>query len=287
MSFVWTPIHSLATGSLKYMGDVQTTGRAERESVSILPIDGIGNVASGDPLERMIGDALVESVGDLRLGDVVVVTHKIVSKAEGRLVDLGTVVASPFAIDYARTWGKDPRQVEMVLREAKRVVRMHRGIIIAETEHGFVCANAGVDASNAGPDMVCLLPRDPDASAARILGALQSRFFPDASGDEQPIGVIVTDSFGRPWRNGIVNVAIGIAGISPLADYRGQFDPDGYELRASVLAVGDELAAAAELVMHKVAKRPVAVIRGYERQPGPPSGTGQDLVMPEERNLFP
>ncbi|HEV2073263.1 MAG TPA: coenzyme F420-0:L-glutamate ligase [Thermomicrobiales bacterium] len=269
------------------MGDVESTGRAEKESVSILPIDGIGNVGPGDPLEQMIGDAIAESVGELRWGDVVVVTHKIVSKAEGQLVDLGTVEPSPFALDYAATWGKDPRQVEMVLRQSKRIIRMHRGIIIAETEHGFVCANAGVDASNAGQDMVCLLPRDPDASAARILGALQGRFFPGAAAEDQPIGVIITDSFGRPWRNGIVNVAIGIAGISPLADYRGQFDPDGYELRASILAVGDELAAAAELVMHKIAMRPVAVIRGYERQPGPPSGTGQDLVMPEERNLFP
>lgn len=269
------------------MGDVESTGRAEQESVSILPIDGIKNVGPGDPLEQMIGDAIAESVGELRWGDVVVVTHKIVSKAEGQLVDLGTVEPSPFALDYAATWGKDPRQVEMVLRQSKRIIRMHRGIIIAETEHGFVCANSGVDASNAGQDIVCLLPRDPDASAARILAVLQGRFFPGAAAEDQPIGVIITDSFGRPWRNGIVNVAIGIAGISPLADYRGQFDPDGYELRASILAVGDELAAAAELVMHKIAMRPVAVIRGYERQPGPPSGTGQDLVMPEERNLFP
>lgn len=269
------------------MGDVQAPGDVDRQSVSILPVNGIGSVMPGQPLEAIIGDAIVRSVGELQRGDVVVVTHKIVSKAENRLVNLGTVEPSTFAREYADTWGKDPRQIEVVLREAKRIIRMHRGIIIAETEHGFVCANAGVDASNAGPDMVCLLPTDPDGSAARIHRALQERFFPAGDVEDSAIGVIVTDSFGRPWRNGIVNVAIGIAGISPFADYRGQFDPDGYELRASVLAVADELASAAELVMHKVAKRPVAIIRGYERQPGPATGTGKDLVMPEERNLFP
>lgn len=269
------------------MEDVQAPGPAEREAVSILPVEGIGKVVPGHPLEVMIGDAIAGSVGELRRGDIVVVTHKIVSKAEGRLVNLDTVNPSPFAREYAETWGKDPRQVEIVLREAKRIIRMHRGIIIAETAHGFVCANAGVDASNVGPNMVCLLPIDPDASAARIHRALQERFFSADVDENRSIGVIVTDSFGRPWRNGIVNVAIGVAGISPLADYRGQFDPDGYELRASILAVADELAAAAELVMHKVAMRPVAIIRGYEQQPGPAPGTGRDLVMPEDRNLFP
>ena len=256
------------------------------DAVHILPVDGIGEVAQGDEIEGIIADAIVASTGGLRAGDVVVVTHKIVSKAEGQLVRLATVTPSAFAESWAAAWGKDARQVEVVLREAKRIVRMSRGLIIAETRHGFICANAGVDASNAGPEMVCLLPVDPDASAERIRAGLTARFFPEAGPDERPVGVVITDSFGRPWRNGIVNIAIGVAGIAPLADYRGQHDPDGYELRATVLAVADELASAAELVMHKTARRPVAVIRGYEWQASDAAGTGRDLVMAEERNLF-
>jgi coenzyme F420-0:L-glutamate ligase/coenzyme F420-1:gamma-L-glutamate ligase len=269
------------------MGEGATPARAADDAVSILPVDGIGDVVAGQDIAASIGDAIATSVGELRAGDVVAVTHKIVSKAEGQLVPLASVTPTPFATAWAETWGKDARQVEIVLREAKRIVRMTRGLIIAETRHGFICANAGVDASNAGPDMVCLLPIDPDASAERIRVALTSRFFPAAGPGERPIGVIVTDSFGRPWRNGIVNVAIGVAGIAPFADYRGQHDPDGYELRASVLAVADELASAAELVMHKIARRPVAIVRGYAGQAGETSGNGSDLVMAEERNLFP
>jgi coenzyme F420-0:L-glutamate ligase/coenzyme F420-1:gamma-L-glutamate ligase len=166
------------------------------------------------------------------------------------------------------------------LNQAKRISRMERGIIIAETFHGFVCANAGVDASNVAAETVCLLPEDPDRSAAAIRCALGDRF------GTAP-GVIVSDSFGRPWRNGIINVAIGVAGLAPLADYRGQHDAAGYELRASVLAVADELAGAAELVMHKLDARPVALIRGYIPPTGAPHGTGQDLVMGPDRDLYP
>lgn len=265
------------------------TARPETASgaVSIMPVDGIGEVRAGDPLDTMIGDAIAGSTGDLQHGDIVVVTHKIISKAEGKLVDLATVEPSPFARRWAGQWGKDARQVEVVLSEATRVVRMHKGLIIAETRHGFICANAGVDASNAAPESVVLLPNDPDASAAAIRRALMARFFPEQPHDAPEIGVIVTDSFGRPWRNGIVNVAIGLAGIDAFADYRGKFDPDGYELRASILAVADELASAAELVMHKIAQVPVAVIRGYQWEPSETGSTGADLVMPHERNLFP
>ena len=268
------------------MGEVDASGTGHEDAVAILPVRGIGEVRPGDDLAGELGRAINGSIGPLRAGDVVVVTHKIVSKAEGRLVALSSVTPSPFAERYATLWDKDPRHVEVVLGEAKRIVRMARGLIIAETRHGFICANAGVDASNVAPDTVCLLPEDPDASAERIRQALTARFLPDAGESERPIGVIVTDSFGRPWRNGIVNVAIGVAGIAPLADYRGQLDPAGLELRASVLAVADELAAAAELVMHKIARRPVAIIRGYVWQARNAAGTGQDLVMPEERNLF-
>ncbi len=267
-------------------GDIRDRSAIPPDSIQILPIDGLPEVRANDPLVEFIVDAIAGSIGFLVQGDVVAVTHKVVSKAEGGLVDLRTVEPSPMATHFAGQWGKDPRQVEVVLRQSKRIIRMVRGLIIAETRHGFICANAGVDASNVSEEIVCILPHDPDASAEAVRAALVARFFPDHAGDASPIGVIVTDSFGRAWRNGIVNVAIGVAGIAPLADYRGQFDPSGYELRASILAVADELAAAAELVMHKLAARPVAVIRGYVPQTGNRGGSGRDLVMAEERNLF-
>jgi coenzyme F420-0:L-glutamate ligase/coenzyme F420-1:gamma-L-glutamate ligase len=168
-----------------------------------------------------------------------------------------------------------------VLRESKRIVRMRQGILIAETPHGFVCANAGVDASNVpGDGMVCLLPLDPDRSAADLRRELKERRGVD-------VAVVITDSFGRPWRNGIVNVAIGVAGMDPFADYRGQPDPYGYQLVASRMAVADAIASAAELVMGKVDQRPVALIRGYEyRPPAEGAASGRDLVMDPERDLF-
>ena len=255
-------------------------------AVQIVPVGGMPEVKAGDPLVELIGDAIEATIGDLVKGDVVAVTHKIVSKAEGGLIDLRTIEPSRIAIGIADAWTKDARQVEVVLRQSRRIVRMVRGLIIAETKHGFICANAGVDASNVSRDLVCILPDDPDASAEDIRRGLAARFFPDHVGDRSPIGVIMTDSFGRPFRNGIVNVAIGVAGLAPLADYRGQFDPNGYELRASVLAVADELASAAELTMHKLAARPVAVIRGYEPQTADQPGSGRDLIMATDRNLF-
>lgn len=256
-------------------------------SISILPVDGLPEIQAGDDLSALIVEAIRHSLGRLEHGDVVVVTHKVVSKAEGGLIDLGTVEPSTLASEFAMAWGKDPRQVEVVLRQSRRIVRMVRGLIVAETKHGFICANAGVDASNVSPEVVCILPDDPDGSAEAIRQALVTACFPDhVAGEASPIGVIVTDSFGRPWRNGIVNIAIGVAGMAALADYRGQYDAGGYELRASVLAVADELASAAELVMHKLAARPVAVVRGYVPQGTGPNGRGQDLVMPAERNLF-
>lgn len=252
------------------------------DAVAILSVRGLPEVTPDHDLTAVLIDAIESSAGELRAGDVVMVTHKIVSKAEGQIVDLNTVDPCDFATEWAAAWVKDARQVEVVLREAKRIVRMHKGLIIAETEHGFICANAGVDASNTGKDQVVLLPKDPDASARRIRQALTDHYF--NGNDDVQLGVIITDSFGRPWRNGIVNVAIGSAGISTIADYRGQHDPAGYELRATVLAVADELASAAELVMHKVDRVPVAIIRNYKWTDT--TGSAQDLVMPEERNLF-
>jgi coenzyme F420-0:L-glutamate ligase/coenzyme F420-1:gamma-L-glutamate ligase len=243
--------------------------------LEILPVEGIPEVRPGDDLPDLIARATGE---DLRAGDILVVTHKIVSKAEGRLVDLRTVEPSALAKGFAARYGRDPRQIEVVLRESRRVVRMDRGLIIAETHHGFVCANAGVDASNVpGDETVCLLPVDPDASAARLREAL-------TAGMGSDLAVIVSDSFGRSWREGITNVAIGVAGMEPLTDYRGQRDPYGYPLEASILAVADELAAAAELVMGKTEGVPAAVIRNYPYKPGP--GTALDLLMEPERDLF-
>ncbi|MGE3797901.1 MAG: coenzyme F420-0:L-glutamate ligase, partial [Thermomicrobiales bacterium] len=175
-------------------------------------------VVAGDDLAAMIGDSIEQSGLGLQADDVLVVTHKVVSKAEGRLVALSDFEPSDLAGRFARRFGKDPRQVEAALRESARIVRMDRGVLISETPHGFICANAGVDASNAADAMVCLLPLDPDRSAGDVRQKLERRFGVAPA-------VIVSDSFGRPWRNGIVNVAIGVAGLAPLADYRGLQDP--------------------------------------------------------------
>jgi coenzyme F420-0:L-glutamate ligase/coenzyme F420-1:gamma-L-glutamate ligase len=243
--------------------------------ISILPLQGIPEVRPGDDLARLIAAAGRDL---LRSGDVLVVTQKVVSKAEGRVVDLREVEPSAFARSFADRHGKDPRHVEVVLRESRRIVKMDRGLIISETRHGFVCANAGVDASNVpGEETVCLLPIDPDASARKLRGALRERLGLD-------LPVIISDSFGRAWRTGIANVAVGAAGMQPLLDYRGQRDPHGYTLEASVLAVADELAAAAELVMNKTDGIPAAAVRGYPYSPG--EGSAKDLVMPPERDLF-
>ena len=245
------------------------------KELQVLGVEGFPEVRPGDDLERMIPDAVA---GDLRSGDILIVTHKIVSKAEGRLVDLRTIEPSALAKDYASRHGKDARQVEVVFRESRRIVRMDRGIVISETHHGFVCANAGVDASNVpGDDTVCLLPVDPDASAANLRESL-------AADPGVGVAVVISDSFGRAWRHGITDVAIGVAGMDPLADYRGLNDPHGYPMEASVLAVADELAAAAELVMGKTYGIPLAIVRGYSYSPAP--GSAGELLMPPERDMF-
>jgi coenzyme F420-0:L-glutamate ligase/coenzyme F420-1:gamma-L-glutamate ligase len=206
------------------------------------------------------------------------VTQKIVSKAEGQLVDLHTVTPSPFALQVAKLQAKNPQIVEVVLRESKRLVKMDQRTIIAETHHGFVCAHAGVDESNvAGEEVVALLPVDADASAQRLRQAMRER-----TGVE--LAVIISDTFGRPWREGLVNVAIGVAGLEPLKDYRGLPDTEGRILKVTTLAVADELASAAELVMGKLEKIPVAVIRGYFYTPG--QGDVKQLLRKPERDLF-
>jgi coenzyme F420-0:L-glutamate ligase/coenzyme F420-1:gamma-L-glutamate ligase len=211
---------------------------------------------------------------------VIVVTQKIISKAEGRLVELASVEPSALAREWAQRWGKDPRQVEVVLRESASIVRMASGgLIISRTRQGLVCANAGVDVSNVGGgDVASLLPLDPDASARAIREGLHDR-----TGTAP--AVIVSDSFGRPWRNGIVNVAIGAAGIEPLLDLRGEPDAAGRTMQATVIAVADQLASAADLAGGKVEGRPVVVVRGFEwRQSDAGAAV---LVMDRERDLFP
>jgi coenzyme F420-0:L-glutamate ligase/coenzyme F420-1:gamma-L-glutamate ligase len=255
----------------------------EPAEIRIVGLAGFPEIGPGDDLANLIANRLETSGIGLVRGDIVVVTHKIVSKAEGQLIDLTTVEPSALASAYASRWDKDPRKIEVVLREAQRIVRMAHGLIIAETAHGFVCANAGVDASNAAAETLVLLPRDPDRSAARLRQELGRRF--GFSMHDAP-AVIISDSFGRPWRQGIVNIAIGVSGMAPLADYRGLTDVAGYELSASVLAVADEIAAAAELVMHKLAGKPVALVRGYQAPLVAEPGTGQDLLMDADRDLF-
>jgi coenzyme F420-0:L-glutamate ligase / coenzyme F420-1:gamma-L-glutamate ligase len=255
---------------------------ASSAELRIIGINGIPEVQPGDDLHQLIGDAIEASGNGLNDDDVLIVTHKIVSKSEGRLVDLRNVTPSPFAKKWAADFDKDARQVEVVLNESKRIIRMDRGVLIAETRHGFVCANAGVDQSNVSAETVCLLPIDPDASARAIRTALAARF-----GLRVGPGIIVSDSFGRPWRAGIVNVAVGVAGLAPLADYRGMSDAAGYELHVSVLAVADELAAAAELVMNKLDAIPVVLIRGYSPPTSAPHGSARDMVLDPARNLFP
>ena len=252
--------------------------------VEIVALAGIPEIRPGDDLATALCDAIAATTDflPLRPDDVLVVTQKIVSKAEGAVVDLTTVTPRPEAVEFARRWDRDPRQIEVVLREARRVVRMDRGLLITETPHGFVCANGGVDASNVGPasgSVVTLLPRDPDASAAGIRRAVGERF-----GVDMP--VIVSDSFGRPWRWGIVDVAIGVAGMAPLDDLRGQPDHDGRVMRTTVRAVADEIASAAELVLGKTAGRPAAVVRGARPPLAGTEATAHDLVMPAENDLF-
>lgn len=251
--------------------------------IRLLGLPGIPEMRPGDNLPAAVIAAIEASGHGLLASDILVVTHKIVSKAEGQLVDLRTVEPSAMATAWADRWGKDARQVEVVLREAKRIVRMDRGVLIAETRHGFICANAGVDASNVAPDTVCLLPTDPDKSAADLRAAVATHFGFEATNAP---AVIISDSFGRAWRQGIVNVAVGVAGMAPLADYRGRTDAAGYELHVSVLAVADEIAAAAELVMNKLDARPVVLVRGYLPPTGTPHGTGKDLVLDPARDLF-
>jgi coenzyme F420-0:L-glutamate ligase/coenzyme F420-1:gamma-L-glutamate ligase len=247
--------------------------------IRIISLPGIPEVRGGDDLPALIVASSRSGGVAIEDGDVLVVTQKVVSKAEGRIVDLAMVTPSPFAERYAAMFEKDARQIEVVLSETKRIVRMQHGVLICETHHGFICANAGVDASNVeNAGTVCLLPVDSDASARRIRAAVRSALGVD-------VAVVISDTFGRPWREGHVNFAIGVAGIRPLIDYAGRRDPAGYELRVTMIAVVDELAAAAELVHGKLARLPVAIIRGVEYERADDACTSE-LIRPAEKDMF-
>jgi coenzyme F420-0:L-glutamate ligase/coenzyme F420-1:gamma-L-glutamate ligase len=244
----------------------------------IIPIRGIGEVRPSDDLAAIILAALGGQDTALADGDVLIVTQKIVSKAEGRLVNPADVEPSEFARIAAAQGHKDAGYYEVVLRESRRIVKMDRGVLVTETHHGLICANSGVDESNvAGGGLVTLLPIDSDASAAQLRAALAVRA-------GVTVAVIISDTFARPWREGQVNVAIGAAGIAPLADYAGQPDGYGYQMQASVIAVADELASAAELVMGKIDAVPVAIVRGYAYTPS--EAGAKALIRAPEKDLF-
>lgn len=259
-------------------------GGAADEGLLAVPLPALPEVRPGDDLGALVVAAwrrLLAERPDLapRADDVLVVTQKVVSKAEGRIVDLGTVEPRPEARAFAERWERDPRQVEVVLREAAEVLRMERGVLIARTRHGYVCANAGVDASNVGrPDEVTLLPEDPDASARGIR---------DRIGAELGVapGVVVSDSFGRPWRWGIVDVALGVAGFLPLDDQRGRPDAAGRTMHATIVAMADQIASAAELASGKTSGRPLVLVRGARVSPGDGSVV-RDVLMDPASDMF-
>jgi coenzyme F420-0:L-glutamate ligase/coenzyme F420-1:gamma-L-glutamate ligase len=243
----------------------------------VIGIEGIGEVRPGDDVAAIVIQAAVRQGTPLAGGDVVVLSQKILSKSEGRLLRLSEVTPSPMAATFAAELGRDPRLIEVILRESKRVVRMDRGVLVTETRHGWVCANAGVDQSNVDADMVALLPEDPDRSARAFRDAVRTR-------TRAEVFVIVADTFGRPWREGLVNIAIGVAGFAPLKSYLGDHDSAGRPLQATILAVADELAAAAEPVMGKLDRIPAAIVRGL---PVAPSEEGSKALLRDPaRDIF-
>jgi coenzyme F420-0:L-glutamate ligase/coenzyme F420-1:gamma-L-glutamate ligase len=246
--------------------------------LSIFGIQGLPEITAGTDLAASISEAAQRTGSPLESGDILVITSKIVSKAEGRVVKMEDVVVSPFARQYAERTEKEPAIVELVLQESKRVVRQVGPIMITETRHGFICANAGIDqSSSGGHGLAVLLPIDPDASCARIRAALKARGL--------DVAVIISDTFGRPWREAQTDVAIGIAGMQPVTSYIGQVDPHGHEFRVQALCTADELAGAAELVKGNLSRVPAAVIRGlpWERDE---TATMQSIIRDSERDLF-
>ena len=268
----------ISNGSATGKNSVGSTRKKKRRPVAtaelrLIPISLKTEIHPGDSL----ADKLLASAR-LRSGDVLIVKHKIVSKSEGRLVDLATIDPSPESVTWAKQYGLDARVIELALRESRSVIRRKNGVLITETHHGFLCANSGIDVSNVnGGSHALLLPEDADRSAANLRRALKRR-------TGLAIPVIITDSFGRPWREGLTEFAIGISGLKPLRDDRGRRDPHGYELKASVEAVADELACAAGLVCGKLNRAPACIVRGFRYDPGE-EGV-HDLLRPAATDLF-
>jgi len=249
-------------------------------TLTLAPIRGVPSVQPGDDLAALLLSGLAHSGLSLCHGDIVVICQKVVSKAEGRVARLADITPSAFAQQLAAqtTEGKDPRIIEVILRETNRIIKMDRGHLIVETGPGWVCANAGVDESNSlGPDTVILLPKDPDASARRVRAAFRERAGAD-------VAVLITDTFGRPWREGLVDFALGLAGMEAQLDLRGERDLNGRELHHTIMAQADALAAAAGLLMRKGEGIPAVLIRGYEFSPG--DGNAKGLVRAREFDLF-
>jgi coenzyme F420-0:L-glutamate ligase/coenzyme F420-1:gamma-L-glutamate ligase len=246
--------------------------------IQVLPVAGLPEITRDADLPTLIADAMESAGTPLQDGDILVITSKVVSKAEGRVVELASVTPSPFAAAYASQWDKDPAVTELVLREARRVVRQLGPVLITETHHGFVCANSGVDQSSAGGHgLAVLLPVDPDGSARCIRATLRDRGV--------DVAVIISDTFGRPWREGQTDVAIGIAGFNPILSYIGQVDPHGHEFRVQAICVADEVAGAAELVKGNLSRVPAAVVRGYPWEHDE-EATMKSVLRESERDLF-
>lgn len=246
--------------------------------IRVIPVPLAGEILPGDDLAAKLSASLKHQKLKLQPGDIVVVKHKIVSKAEGRVVPLNTVNPSPAAKAWSRRTGTDARVIELVFSESKRTVRKKKGVLITETLHGFVCANSGVDVSNVdGGESAVLLPKDPDRSATILRTRLKRRFHAE-------IAVIISDSFGRPWREGLTEAAIGVAGMKSIADYRGHKDAYGYPLHASYEAVADELACAAGLVCGKLNQTPFCIVRGFAFETS--RGSARELIRLAKNDLF-
>ena len=246
--------------------------------LQILGVPGIPEIVAGTDLAGTIAQAAAAAGMPLADGDIVVVTSKIVSKAEGRVIELADVEPSTFALEWSTKWDKDPAVTEVVLREAKRIVRQVGPVLITVTDHGFVCANSGVDQSSSGAHgRLVVLPTDPDASARRIRTGLAQHGV--------DVAVIISDTFGRAWREGQTDVAIGIAGMQPIYSYIGQFDPHGHEFKVQAVCLADELASAAELVKGNISRVPVGLIRGYDWEPDD-TATIAPVLRDQSRDLF-
>ncbi len=245
-------------------------------SIQIIGISGIPEVSEGSDLAQIIVDASKKNGVKLQNGDIVVVTQKIVSKAEGRMVRTSSIQPSPYALRISKLMEKDPRVVEVILSETERIVKMVRGLIISQTKHRLVCANAGVDHSNVPRDLLCLLPASPDRSARKLRSQIMKLTHAN-------VALVITDTFGRPWREGQTGVAIGLSGLRPLDDYRGRKDDFGNDLKVTLIAVADEIASASDLVMGKTKRTPVAIVKGY---PIDGDGTAKALTRRPSRDIF-